>query len=149
MANWQQRHKAVPAVYIVLRQNGKILVAQRANTGYMDGYYSLPSGHLDGGEPATTAACREALEEVGVRIKPEDLQFVHVSHRLAVEGDHERTDFYFSVINWEGEPKNNEPDKCSEIRWVTPDDLPKPMAPEVAHAITCIEKGMPFSEYGF
>ncbi len=36
------------AVFVVLRNgNGEVLLQQRANTGYLDGYWDLPSGHVE------------------------------------------------------------------------------------------------------
>ncbi len=32
-----ERHKITPSVYMVLMRDGKILLARRANTGFMDG----------------------------------------------------------------------------------------------------------------
>ena len=69
-----------------LREN-KILLIRRFRTGYMDGYYSIPAGHLDGNEPVRLAAVREAQEEIGVRIDPADIRFAGVIHRS--EGDEE------------------------------------------------------------
>ena len=34
------------AVYLILRKADKILLMNRANTGWMDGHFSLPSGHM-------------------------------------------------------------------------------------------------------
>ena len=34
------------AVYLILRKSDKILLMNRANTGWMDGHFSLPSGHM-------------------------------------------------------------------------------------------------------
>ena len=44
MAN---RNKAIPAVYIFLEKDGKFLIARRCNTGYQDGNYQVPAGHID------------------------------------------------------------------------------------------------------
>lgn len=52
---------------------------QRDNTGFRDGYYALPSGHVDGGEPAV----REAKEWVGVDIDSKGLRLVHKMHRYS------------------------------------------------------------------
>ena len=43
-----QRNRVDSAVYLVLIEDGKILLSRRFNTGFEDGNYSLPSGHLDG-----------------------------------------------------------------------------------------------------
>lgn len=40
------------AVYLVLIKNNKLLVQRRYKTAWMDGRYSLISGHLEGGETA-------------------------------------------------------------------------------------------------
>ena len=83
MTNLQSRCELLVAVYLIFRDGDKVLLLKRANTGYRDGYYSLPSGHLNGGEPAIRAAIREAKEEVGVDIDLKDLRLVHTSHRYS------------------------------------------------------------------
>ncbi len=108
-----ERFKAIPAVYLFLEQDDKILLLKRANTGYMDGWYGVPAGHHDGGESIKEAMCREAREEAGITVKPEDLIFVHVMHRLANDG--ERIDFYFKTKSYTGEITNMEPERCSEL----------------------------------
>ena len=39
---------AIPAVYLLLVQDGKILLIRRCNTGYQYGNYSVPAGHMEG-----------------------------------------------------------------------------------------------------
>lgn len=60
MVKFADRYRFIGAVYIILRDNNKVLLLRRANTGYYDGDYSLPAGHMDGDEPAAHAAVREA-----------------------------------------------------------------------------------------
>lgn len=146
---WQDKHKVVPAAYVILRDNNKVLLLRRANTGYMDGSYSLPSGHIDGGEPADAAAVREAKEEIDVVISLPHLHLVHVIHKQAEEGDHERVCFFFEASEWQGEPRNAEPDKCDDLRWFNLNNLPDKMAPEVSHALTQIEQGHIYSSQNF
>jgi hypothetical protein len=43
-----ERFKLTPAVYLILVKERKILLAKRKNTGWMDGFYSLVSDHMDG-----------------------------------------------------------------------------------------------------
>ena len=148
MTKWQDRFKVVPAAYVVFRRGDEVLLLQRANTGYFDGSYSLPAGHLDGKESARLAACREAAEEVGVSVRPADLAMLHVMHRLGI--DHERVDFYFEARAWQGDIKNMEPHKCSDLRWATLKQAQKlQLTPEVAQALRCIGEGAVYSEFGF
>jgi 8-oxo-dGTP pyrophosphatase MutT (NUDIX family) len=147
-----QRYKVIPAVYIIFRKNGEVLLLRRFQTGYHDGEYGLPSGHVDGGEPADIAAAREAFEEVGVTIKPEDLQFVHLMHRQVAPDDRdgvERMDMFFEATAWTGELKNCEPEKCDDLRWASLYNLPERMIPEVTHALREIERGSYYSSWNF
>lgn len=122
----KQYFKIIPAVYLLLKKNNQILLMQRANTGYQDGMYSLPAGHLDGDETLATAMAREAWEEIGIKLDSNDLSIVHVQHRRSSEQDlsNERIDFYFTYEDNSAEPSNMEPLKCSELRWVNLDQIP-------------------------
>ena len=45
------------AVFVIIRDEaGRVLLQRRANTGYLDGHYDFPSGHVYAGEGFTTAA---------------------------------------------------------------------------------------------
>ncbi len=68
-----ERNKAVTAVYLILKREGKILIARRCNTGYQDGNYQLPAGHVDAGELPTEAMIREGNEEIGIVLKKDDV----------------------------------------------------------------------------
>ena len=150
MGSWQNRHKVVPAVYIVLRRDdGQVFLMRRFNTGYCDGQYSLPAGHLDGNESSVTAAIREAKEEAGVDIEPKNLKLVHVMHRMAQERDHERMDLYFEATEWAGEPDNLEPHKCDHVCWSSPADLPEQIIPEVRSVLRSIAEENYYSDANF
>ena len=88
-------------VHLLFFRGDRVLLLRRFNTGYADGQYSVPAGHLDGGETVIAAARREGLEETGVRIEAEDVHFSSVVHRK--DGD-ERVDFFVHVRGWQGEP---------------------------------------------
>ena len=149
MSSWRDRFHVVPAVYVVVERDGKILLIKRANTGYFDGLYSLPAGHLNGNEPATRAAVRELKEETGIIVRPDLLTFAHIMHRRAPDGEHERIDLFFYLREFAQEPTNREPDKCSELIWRPLDDLPDLMVPEIAHVLNCVAKGTMYSEFNF
>jgi len=144
------RFTVIPAVYVIFRDGEKVLLLRRANTGYHDGEYSLPAGHVDGGEPAIQAACREAREEVGVTINSEDLLLVHTMHRVSNEPElHERLDLYFETVRWDGDTQNAEPDKCDELRWMDLRKLPENVVPEVRQALEAYDVGEPYSSFNF
>ncbi|CAN5625834.1 NUDIX hydrolase [soil metagenome] len=145
----KQRHQVIPAVYLVLIKENKALLSRRFRTGYMDGYYSLPSGHLNGGESLVSALAREAKEEIGIEIEPKNTQLIHVMHRVAAEGDHERIDFYFTTFDWRGDIANLEPHKCDELKWCPTNKLPDNTVPEVRLSLEHIDKGGKYSAYNF
>jgi len=146
---WKERHTVIPAVYLILRRGKQMLLIRRYQTGYLDGFYSLPAGHLDGGEPATKAAIRETAEEVGAEVRSGDIRLVHTMHRVAASRDHERVDLFFETTRWAGEPRIMEPHKCDDLRWFDVAKLPKNIVPEVRQAIEAIAVAMPYSEVGF
>jgi len=149
MTRWQDRHRLVAAAYVIFRRDESILFLQRANTGYRDGEYSLPAGHLDGGESALAAAIREAREETGIELQSGELHLVHTQHRVGDEGDHERLNLYFEVTTWTGEPANVEPDKCTALIWAPASHPPQPLVPEIPVVLEHLERNSPFSTMGF
>src|SRR5512136_1192545 len=89
--NQDMRAKFPVTVHLLFFRDEQILLLRRFNTGYADGQYSVPAGHLDGGETVMAAAAREAEEETGLRLEASDLVFSSVIHRMEEE---ERVDFF-------------------------------------------------------
>jgi 8-oxo-dGTP diphosphatase len=142
------RAKFPVTVHLLFFRDGQILLLRRFNTGYADGQYSVPAGHLDGGETVLAAAAREAEEEVGVRIEPRDMTFSTVMHRMEGDKEDERVDFFVHVHQWQGEPFNAEPEKCDDVRWVDLDQFPGNMVPYVRQALENHLAGLAFDEFG-
>ncbi|HVU75874.1 MAG TPA: NUDIX domain-containing protein [Candidatus Paceibacterota bacterium] len=138
----KERFRLPLAVFLILEQDGKIWLQRRANTGYRDGEYDLPSGHVDGGEPAHIAMVREAREEVGIEIDPNDLVGVHVLHN---NDGMEYIDIFFKAQKWTGEPKNNEPEKCDDAGWFPIGELPQPIIPHVVAVLQEVKAGNVYS----
>ena len=46
----EERFKSIVCVDILLIKENKILLMKRKNTGYDDGMYELPGGHLESNE---------------------------------------------------------------------------------------------------
>jgi 8-oxo-dGTP diphosphatase len=144
--NASVRARFPATVHLLFLRGHQILVSRRLNTGYRDGEYSVPAGHLDGGETVRAAALREAHEEVGLQLREQDILFSSVMHRLE---DDERVDFFVQVLAWEGEPFNSEPEKCDDLRWVDLDALPENTVPYVRRAIQNHIRGVRFDEFGW
>jgi 8-oxo-dGTP diphosphatase len=142
-----RRHKLTGDVHLVLiNPAGEVLFGQRQNTGYDDGAWHLPSGHLEADESVVAALIRESKEEVGVIIEPHEVAFSHVMHNSSSGG---RVAFFFTVERWAGEPTNLEPDKCSGLRWFPLCDLPDHLIPYCRAALESINAEQPFSIYGW
>lgn len=137
----------VGSAYLMLIRDGKILLLRRANTGFQDGNYGLPAGHMEGNETAREACAREMREEIGIEIKPQDLTLVHISHRKAASD--ERFDLFWTASDYSGEVVNNEPDKCDDLSWFPLDALPQNTIEYIRLAIEHAQKGTLYSEYGW
>lgn len=140
------RAKFAVAVHIFLVQNGEVLLLRRYNTGYEDGKYSVVAGHIDGAETVRQASSREAEEEVGIHINPQDLRVVEIMHR---KSEDERVDFFLEAQKWSGELKNREPDKCDQVAWFPLDELPENTIPYIKRALSNYRQGIWFEEYGW
>ena len=140
------RFRLIPAVHLLLEKEGQVLLLRRFQIGYEDGNYSVVAGHANGNETLTQAMAREALEEAGIVVDPDDLVLVHVMHRRTED---ERVDFFFSASRWAGDPRNAEPHKCSDVRWFPRDQLPPNVVPYVRIAIEHVRSGVVYSELGW
>ena len=132
---------------VILREREgreEVLLHRRVNTGYMDGKWDFAgSGHVEAGETASQALCRELLEETGLVARPGDVTFLHVAHRVKEPTYY---DFYFEVRKWTGEPSIREPDKCSAMAWFPTDDLPGDMIPNRRRTFLLARTGVAYSE---
>lgn len=117
-------------VHLLLKnpQNNHILLMKRHATGYDDGIWSFPAGAIDGGESLRTALCREAMEEIGIDLQEDQLQFLGIVHKLESD-NYENIAIFFLANEWRGEPINKEPHKCSALEWFDPQNPPANISP--------------------
>ncbi len=142
-----RRHKVTGDVHLLLiNSQEQVLFGRRQNTGFEDGAYHLPAGHLEAGESVIQALIREAKEEVGVTVDPAHVEFCHVMHNSSAGG---RIAFFFTVRWWGAAPENREPEKCSELRWFSLGALPGHLIGYCRAALASISAGEPFSVYGW
>lgn len=130
----------IVTVYGLLRQGDKILLQKRQNTGFGDGFYSLIGGHVEVGENVREALLREAQEEIGVSIPPDEARFSLFLHRKTPTGVF--LNFFFEVSNWRGTPRVCEPNKASDLAFFYAQDMPENTLDYIRHAIDCAQRGV-------
>jgi 8-oxo-dGTP diphosphatase len=100
------------------------------------GEWSIPGGLLEVGETLREAATREALEETGLAVEPEDLLGVY--DRVVRDAD-ERTLYHYVLIDFlcrrlEGEP--HAAGDADDARWFTQAETDNlPLAKDTAEVI--------------
>ncbi len=131
------RRRVVVDVILLLTRNGRILLRERANTGYGDGAYEPPSGELADRETIVETAIRVALA-AGIVIAAENVSLAHVMHDVSGSG---RIAFFLSVSGWTGRPTS------PDVRWFPAGDLPTNMLDRARVALRNYADGMRFSTY--
>ncbi len=104
----------------VLRPGGTfpelLMIQRKGDDG--EGTWSVPGGWIDNGESPAESAVRELVEEVGDDLVVDNIRYHGVTNDLHPEGTHSVTLHYFA--DWvSGEPYNNEPDKITDIKWLS------------------------------
>jgi len=129
--------RVVVDVVLLLMRNGRILLRERANTGYGDGAYEPPSGELADRETIVETAIR-AASAAGMVIGAENVSLAHVMHDVSGSG---RIAFFLSVSGWTGRPTS------PDVRWFPVGDLPTNMLDSARVALRNYADGMRFSTY--
>ena len=114
----------------------ELCLLRRANTGFMDGWYTLPGGHLEQGESIMAAAIRECREEVGVTPRTL-LPLAALGYRSP---GHQGLNFVFHCNDWEGEIVLAEP-VFDRILWVAEAALPQPHVPWINDVLALEQTG--------
>jgi ADP-ribose pyrophosphatase YjhB (NUDIX family) len=140
-----ERFKIPVGIFIMLRQDDKVLLQLRQNCSF-SGFWGVVGGHLDGNEQVISAAIREAKEEIGVDIHPDDLILKTICHSNKGE---EYLQFYFECCKWSGDIKNKEPNKCERLEWYEWNNTPNNTCPYLKEAIFKINSGISFYEDTF
>lgn len=140
-------YKLPAYVGIILKKDNQVLLVKRLNTDWATGQWNFPGGLLEENETLINAAAREAREEVGTIISPNDLELVHVIHvKKNEQNAKDIFGFYFMTQNWHGNPINNEPHRHSEIGWFDINQLPKNITEHARQALDGLQSGIRYSE---
>lgn len=130
------------------RDDGRILLGLRhPDSAYAGATWHFLAGHCER-ESAVSCLVREAQEEAGLLIRPEDADLVHAVH--LVEGaDRPRVQLVFRARKWRGEPEILEPGKCTAWEWWEPGRLPPRTVPYAKAAVAGIVEGRFYTEMGW
>ncbi len=116
---------------LIVDDQGRVFLSRRGPKAKNErGLWEFPGGSVEFGETLADALRREMREEYGIEIQVGELLDV-VDHILPLEGQHWISPTFICVII-SGEPRILEPDKCAEIGWFLPDQMP-----EALTVITC------------
>lgn len=148
------RFAVIPAVYVYLRRGDEVLLQLRQGTGYMDGMWAAgAAGHIELGETAAAAGCREAGEELGIRLDAHQLIPLTVMQRTdgTASAIEQRADWFFAAPSWDGTPRIVEPSKCAHLQWFPLNSLPDAMPPYERALLDALAQGtLPtFMSFGF
>ncbi|MEU8513898.1 NUDIX domain-containing protein [Kitasatospora sp. NPDC048722] len=138
----------VVGVHLVLIEEDHVLLGLRRNTPYAAGLWHVPAGHLEAGETVTHAMTREADEELGITIAPDDLRLVHTLHHLDPDDGADRLQLFFRPVRYEGDADNREPEKCDRLAWWPLGRLPGNTVDYTVQALDEIRRGSPLSVAG-
>ena len=133
-------------LHLVLLRDGCVLMGERRNTQFAAGQYHVPAGHLEVDETIVDGIIREALEETGIVLAPENVELGHVIH---FRGQSDRLSLFFTADRWSGGIENREPDKCAGWAWIPTDDLPDNTVPYARQAITDLLAGKRLGLFGW
>lgn len=137
-------------VGIILLQQEELFLIQRSNTNWMQGYWNFPGGLVERDETIMQAAIREAQEEVGITLKPEDLTLIHVLHVHKNETNtQDIIGIYFVVTDIREMPTNNEPSKIHNAQWFNINQLPDNITEHAKMALNGLLNNSTYSEHGW
>ncbi|WP_327378785.1 NUDIX domain-containing protein (plasmid) [Streptomyces sp. NBC_01216] len=128
---------------------GRVLLGLR----HPDSAYAGNTWHYLAGkcEQESAVAClvREAREEAGLVIEPEDVDLAHVVHVVDSPDGQPLMQLVFRARRWKGEPKVLEGDKCLTWQWFPNHELPERLVPYTRTALAGIAEGRIYSQLGW
>lgn len=132
------RFQVIPAAYLLLTRgegpDTEVLLQLRGpGTGYKPRHWATAAaGHVELGESVHVAAAREAAEELGVSVAPDDIEPLCAMQRTlpgVMDPVEQRVDYFLTTRRWTGQPTIQEPEKATRLGWFRPASLPDPMVP--------------------
>ncbi len=133
------------AVRLIVEKEGKWLFLHQ--TRQNGGGFSLVGGNVEDREFAKEALIREAKEEAGISIDPDNLSLVHVLHRRKLKKNEQSLVLYFKATQFDGTPASLEPKKFRDTVWLAIDALPDNISKATMHVLKNLQQGAIYSEF--
>lgn len=133
------------AVKLILEKDGRLLFLHQ--TKQNGGGFSLVGGNVEEREFAREALAREAKEEAGISIDPNDLELIHVLHRHKLKKNEQYLVLYFKANDFEGEPESLERKKFRDVVWLPVSALPENISKSTRHVLDSIAAKQIYSEF--
>ncbi|KAL4774984.1 NUDIX hydrolase domain-like protein [Aspergillus nidulans var. acristatus] len=113
----------VGVAVFALNPKNKFILGKRIGSHGAD-TWGLPGGHLEFGESWEECAARELIEETGVHVDKNSVQYLTATNDVFEEdGKHYVTIFVGVRVDGGQEPEIKEQLKCAEWRWVSWEEL--------------------------
>jgi 8-oxo-dGTP diphosphatase len=116
------------AVGILIDSDGRFLLTSRPQGKVYAGYWEFPGGKLESDETVAQALVRELAEELGITLKPEDVQ---LWKQQMVDYPHALVRLNFCKVSvWQGQLQMREQQQCAwqtlpvSVRPVLPGTVP-------------------------
>lgn len=134
---------------ILLREKKILLLKRGPESSSFHGLWGCPSGGMEPGETPKETIIRETYEEIGLHINPHLATSIFVDARNILNPQERWKDLtlFFVATEIEGEPVNNEPNKCEAVAWFDLDNLPTSMIPSVKFGLECYRQGHTYGEF--
>ena len=113
----------------IKNKKGEYLIQKRSkNVASMPGFWAVTTGSSVSGEDTLTTAVREASEELGLSVSPDDLKFVGRLRRR-----YDFADAYLLTLDMEEKDFILQAEEVDEVRWVTDSELMSMVASGIFH----------------
>jgi ADP-ribose pyrophosphatase YjhB (NUDIX family) len=133
----------VAASALVFDEQGRLLLQQRADSGY----WGIPGGFMELGEKVEDTARREVYEETGLRLGRLELFGIYSGAEREVtlkNGDQIAiVKFVFTCRDYSGEAVALDPNESRNVRFFPLDALPENLFPEQLYTFDDLLSGRP------
>lgn len=103
----------------IINSKGELLIQKRTPTKKLyPNLWSITSGGTDTGETTSETAFREVKEELGITLKPEELELM-----MSYKRNHDFVDVYLARKDIKLEDIVMQEEEVAEVRWVKPEEL--------------------------